>query len=199
MSDRRCRTGADGLSLFRPWFRARRHIPIRPEQSRRPFIVIVHKGIDLLLGSRHIASMPTPRPADGSLAATLRSARSERRLSIAQLALLANVSPRLISELERGMRAHVSFETATRLLQLVDVSVAFDRQPHPSSDAAARAARRARSWSGVKTTLATETPPQSSSSAAERLDAVARASRLTAGLQNAYGNATARRASKIGK
>ena len=145
--------------------------------------------------------MSTPPPAVANLAAALRTARTERRLSIAQLAMLANVSPRLISELERGMRAHVSFETAMRLLRLVDVSVEFDRQQHPSSDAAARARAewRASNWTGAKTTLATHAPPQPASAAAERLQAVARASRLTAGLQNAYDNAASRRASKTGE
>ena len=144
--------------------------------------------------------MSTPPPAVVILAATLRAARTERRLSIVQLATLANVSPRLISELERGMRAHVSFETAMRLLQLVDVSVAFDRRDHPSSEdaARARAERRRSSWTGTKTTLATEGPPQPSSAAVERLIAVARASLLTAGLQDAFATAAAGRASKTG-
>ncbi len=144
--------------------------------------------------------MSTPQLAVGSLAATLRTARTERRLSIAQLAILAKVSPRLISELERGKRVHVSFDTAMRLLQLVDVSVAFDRQQHLSSDTAARARaeRRLSTWTGAKTTLATQAPPPPSSAAAERLEAVARASLLTAGLQKAYDNAPVRRASKSG-
>jgi len=145
--------------------------------------------------------MSTPPPAVGILAATLRAARTDRRLSIAQLATLANVSPRLISELERGMRAHVSFETATRLLQLVDVAVVFDPQHHPSSEdaARARAERRRSSWTGAKTTLATQAPPEPSSAAVERLTAVARASLLTAGLQDAYVKAAAGRASKPGE
>lgn len=145
--------------------------------------------------------MSTPFLAAGSLASTLRSARTSRGLSIARLALLAHVSPRLISELERGMRAHVSFETAMRLLQLVGVSVVFDRQPHRSSDTAAqvRAERRASSWIGAKATLATQAPPQPAASAADRLGAVARASLLTAGLQNAYHDAATSRVSKTGK
>ena len=145
--------------------------------------------------------MSTPSPSVGILAATLRTARTERGLSIARLAALANVSPRLISELERGMRAHVSFETATRLLRLVDVSVAFDRQQYQSSDTAARARAewRATNWTGAKTTLATQGPPQAASAAAERLQAVSRASRLTASLQNAYNNALSGRSSKTGE
>jgi len=144
--------------------------------------------------------MSTPPSVVGLLAATLRTARTERRLSIAQLATLANVSPRLISELERGMRAHVSFDTAARLLQLVDVSIAFDRQQQPSSEDAARirADRRRSSWTGAKTTLATQAPPRPSSAAVERLTAVARASLLTAGLQDAHTKAAAGRASKTG-
>ncbi len=177
-----------------------RHDARGPVSHRGRYTLSVRKGIDVGLADRHTAVMSTPPPAVGALAATLRAARTARRLSIAQLATLANVSPRLISELERGMRAHVSFETAMRLLQLVNVSVAFDRQQHPSSDDAARtrAERRTRTWTGAKTTLAAQAPPQSSSAAVERLTAVARASLLAAGLQNAYTRA-AGRASKIGK
>lgn len=140
--------------------------------------------------------MTTP-PAVGLLAATLRTARKCRGLSIVRLAALANVSPRLISELERGIRANVSFETAMRLLQLVDVAVTFDSRPASSDDAArTRAEQRRRSWSGRKTTLATQAPPSHSPDAVERLTAVARASRVVAGFQAAYRKTAGSRASK---
>ena len=146
----------------------------------------------------HTATMSTPPSAVGALAATLRAARTAHHLSIVQLAALANVSPRLVSEVERGIRAHVSFDTAVRLLQLVDVSIAFDLQEQPSSDEAAdiRAARRKSTLTGAKTTLKSEAPPSPSSSPAERLQAVARASLLTAGLQRAFRRSAAGRASK---
>lgn len=93
----------------------------------------------------HIHGVTTP-PAVGLLAATLRTARKGRGLSIVRLAALANVSPRLISELERGIRANVSFDTAMRLLQLVDVAVTFDSRPASSDDAVrTRAEHRRRS------------------------------------------------------
>lgn len=127
-------------------------------------------------------------PAAGPLAQTLRAARKARGLSIAQLATLAEVSPRLISEVERGMRAHVSYETAMRLLQLVGVAVTFDAQS--PSDAAADAARiraeqRRTRWTGEQSTLRQQAPPPAPASAVARLEAVADASRLAAGLRRA--------------
>ena len=125
--------------------------------------------------------MSTPSAALGTLAASLRAARRARGLSIAQLATLAGVSPRLVGELERGLRANVSFDTATRLLALVGVSIAFHRQTPGATDDAARrtrAERRKRTWSGEQTTLAGQAPPPPSSAPAERLTAVARASLL---------------------
>jgi transcriptional regulator with XRE-family HTH domain len=146
--------------------------------------------------------MSAQRDAVTTLAVTLRSARQARGFSISQLAALAHVSPRLVGELERGMRAHVSFETAMRLLQIVDVSVAFDRRaPDTHADAArrARADVRRRTWSGEKTTLTRQAAPQPSSSPAARLTAVARASLLAAGLQTAYRKASGRRSTKTSR
>jgi transcriptional regulator with XRE-family HTH domain len=128
-----------------------------------------------------------PAPAVGPLAETLRAARKGRGLSIAELAVLAEVSPRLISELERGKRAHVSFETAMRLVQLVGVTVTFDARPARADEAARRRAEQRRKyWTGEQSTQSMQAPPQASSDAVARLTAVATASRLVAGLQRAY-------------
>lgn len=140
-----------------------------------------------VLASWHSADVPGIAPAFGPLAESLRAARKGRGLSIAQLAALAEVSPRLISELERGMRAHVSFETAMRLLHLVGVEVTFDAQPAPTAVAARiRAERRRAEWTGEQSTLSKQAPPPVLSSAVAQLSAVARASRLAIGLQRAY-------------
>ena len=126
-------------------------------------------------------------PAVGPLAESLRAARKGRGISIVQLATLAGVSPRLVSELERGMRAHVSFVTAMRLLHLVGVAVTFDAEPAPAAMAARiRAERRRAEWTGEQSTLSKQPPPPVSSSAVARLNAVASASRLAVGLQRAY-------------
>lgn len=133
-------------------------------------------------------------PAVGPLADSLRAARKGRGLTIVQLATLAEVSPRLISELERGMRANVSLETAIRLLHLVGVAVTFDAQPAIEAEAARiRAERRRAQWTGEQSTLSKQAPPPVSSSAVARLNAVARASRLAVGLQRAYRPKTATR------
>ena len=125
--------------------------------------------------------------AVGLLAQTLRAARKRRGLSIAQLAAMAAVSPRLISELERGMRANVSFETAARLADLVGVALTFESQPADADEAARRRAERRRQrWTGEQSTLSQHGPPPPPPvDAAERLTAVARASRLATGLQRA--------------
>ena len=124
--------------------------------------------------------------AVGLLAQALRAARKRRGLSIAQLAAMAAVSPRLISELERGMRANVSFETAARLADLVGVALIFETQPADADEAARRRAERRRQlWTGEQSTLSQHGPPPPPVDAAERLTAVARASRLATGLQRA--------------
>lgn len=124
--------------------------------------------------------------AVGLLAQALRAARKRRGLSIAQLAAMAAVSPRLISELERGMRANVSFETAARLADLVGVALIFETQPADADEAARRRAeRRRQQWTGEQSTLSQHGPPPPPVDAAERLTAVARASRLATGLQRA--------------
>jgi transcriptional regulator with XRE-family HTH domain len=134
------------------------------------------------------------------LAQALRTARKRRGLSIAQLAALAEVSPRLISELERGMRAHVSFDTATRLLHLVGVSVTFEPLVAPADETArTRAERRRQLWTGEQSTLSAQAPPAPSPDAAARLISVARASRLVAGLQVAYDATKSARVAKTTK
>ena len=144
--------------------------------------------------------MTVTLPAVGPLAQTLRAARKGRHLSIVQLAAMAEVSPRLISELERGMRAHVSFETAMRLLRLVDVSVTFEPRPALADEAARiRADQRRKLWTGEKSTLSKQASPSPSSDAAERLTAVARASGLAAGLQTAFCATKATHAAKSTK
>jgi transcriptional regulator with XRE-family HTH domain len=136
-------------------------------------------------------------PAVGPLAETLRAARKGRGLSIAQLAALAEVSPRLISELERGLRAHVSFETATRLLHLVGVAVTFGAQPATEAEAARiRAERRRAQWTGEQSALRQQAPPPAPVTGVERLEAVAQVSRLAAGLQRTYRASVATRATK---
>jgi transcriptional regulator with XRE-family HTH domain len=132
-------------------------------------------------------------PAVGPLAETLRAARKGCGLSIAELAALAKVSPRLISELERGKRAHVSFETAMRLVQLVGVTVTFDGRPARADEAARRRAeQRRKHWTGEQSILSKQAPPPASSDAVARLTAVANASRIVAGLQHAYRTKTVR-------
>ena len=125
-------------------------------------------------------------PAAGPLAEALRAARKSRGLSIAQLAVMAGVSPRLVSEVERGRRAHVSYETAMRLLDLVGVAVTFDAQAAPAAAARIRAEQRRKRWTGEQSTLMHQAPPPAPSSAVARLCAVAHASRLAAALRRAH-------------
>lgn len=147
--------------------------------------------------SRHTARMSQASSGIGLLAETLRAARKGRRLSIAQLAVIAGVSPRLISEVERGRRAHVSFDTAMRLLDLVGASVTFESRAARSEDTArTRAERRRQLWTGEQSTLSAQEPPPPSPDAAARLTAVVRVSRLAAGLQAAYDGTKRTRVSK---
>lgn len=130
-----------------------------------------------------------------ALAAGLRTARQARKLSIAELASQVDVSPRLVSEFERGKRPHVSLDTAVRLLDFVGVSLAVRGESDALNADAARAARaehRRQTWSGVKTTLPELEAPVAASSYVERLSAVARASQLAVGLQTARRKASTR-------
>ena len=104
-----------------------------------------------------------------------------------------------MSEFERGKRPQVSLDTAMRLLHLVNVSLTVNQHALPVSDEASRRERaelRRRTWSGEKTTLAKQQTPVAPASNVGRLTAVARASRLAGGLQNAYREASARQALK---
>lgn len=100
---------------------------------------------------------------------------------------MAAVSPRLLSELERGKRAHVSFDTAMRLLHLVGVSVSFaPRTASEDETARSRAERRRQLWTGKQSTLMRREPPPPPPDADARLTAVASASRQAAGLRAAH-------------
>jgi transcriptional regulator with XRE-family HTH domain len=90
-------------------------------------------------------SLPT------ALATALRTARTTRGLSISALAAQGGVSPRLVSEFERGKRPHISLDTALRLLHLVRVPLSIAASPTEVSEEVARAERAARrrdTWVG---------------------------------------------------
>ena len=131
-----------------------------------------------------------------TIPSALRKARRTRRVSIAELAVRAAVSPRLISEFEQGKRPNVSLETALRLLSLVGVSIRLgdaadsldvdqSREQARVQARAQRAARRRSEWSGSLSTLQNQVAPTAPSTATARLGAVARASALATGLQRA--------------
>lgn len=93
------------------------------------------------------------------IASRLRSARKARGLTQQELAQRAEVSTRLVAEVERGERDNVSLATVLRLLHEVGVSVRLSgspaREPAPSGasddDEAgrlSRAAVRRATWSG---------------------------------------------------
>ncbi|MHB1297752.1 MAG: helix-turn-helix transcriptional regulator [Gemmatimonadaceae bacterium] len=141
------------------------------------------------------------------LGALLRAARRSRNLSRAELSQHAEVSVRLIAELERGERPNVSLETALRLLSLVGLSMSVtpgEQQAsgiRGSSDAAIarvqRAARRRQTWTGrhVKLSDAGE-EPRPVSSAAGRVASVAEVSRLAYAVATAGKKATAVKADR---
>jgi HTH-type transcriptional regulator / antitoxin HipB len=122
-----------------------------------------------------------------AFSSTLRRARRELGLTIAQLAAQAGVSPRLVSEFERGQRPHVSLATACGLLRLVGVHL---RAEAPSAvadepaETAERAERRRQTWVGQQTTLRAQVDPAPPAAYADRLAAVAQASRLGHGLRD---------------
>jgi transcriptional regulator with XRE-family HTH domain len=123
-----------------------------------------------------------------TVASTLRETRRSRRISIADLAASAGVSPRLVSEFEQGKRPNVSLETALRLLSLVGVSIRLLEAAEPDDPALARAERAARrrsSWSGSLSTLQAQVDPSAPVSSAARLGAVANASALATALRRA--------------
>ncbi|HEY0929120.1 MAG TPA: helix-turn-helix transcriptional regulator [Gemmatimonas sp.] len=132
--------------------------------------------------------MSSPHEVVNRLAALLRTHRQARGVTVVSLAAQVGVSPRLVSEFERGKRPNVSLETAMRLLQSVGAPV-FPAMPPVADEAAARAdraAHRRRTWRGSYATLSEQSPPAPSPHLAERLTAVAAASQLAVGLRAAY-------------
>lgn len=110
-------------------------------------------------------------------------------MTVVALAKAVGVSPRLVSEVERGKRPHVSLETAFRLLQQVGAPLNFATGPTAVDEdiaRAERAAHRRRTWKGTISTLSEQKPPEPPSDAATRLHAVASASQLVVGLQAAF-------------
>jgi transcriptional regulator with XRE-family HTH domain len=134
------------------------------------------------------------------LAELLQHARKQLGLSREELARRAQVSTRLVAELERGERPNVSLESALKLLSLVGVSInakgpdgasAHIRNGDSiSSERAARAALRRRTWTGAQVQLREAgVPPGGGRSHAERLSALSQLSKrafalAAAGAQN---------------
>ncbi len=121
------------------------------------------------------------------IGAALRTARKARGLSIAELAEQAEVSPRLISEVERGARPHVSLATMIRLLTLVGAELCVSLGAELDEEIARRerAEHRRRTWTGFKSTLSEHDDPPPPASRTARLEAVASASQLVYALQRA--------------
>ncbi|HEY0929650.1 MAG TPA: helix-turn-helix transcriptional regulator [Gemmatimonas sp.] len=132
--------------------------------------------------------MSTPNQIVDQLAELLRRYREAQGVTIAALAHDVGVSPRLVSEFERGKRPHVSLETAMRLLQQVGAPLFAlgDAVADEHTARAERAARRRQTWQGTFSTLATQATPAPPTQAAQRLLAVAQASALAGGLRKAY-------------
>ena len=137
----------------------------------------------------YIPFMYARRPLTERLADALRAGRHSAGFTVAELADRGGVSPRLVSEFERGIRPHVSLDTAVRLLQLVGVSLDIAEATSALSEEQARAERaehRRRTWVGEKSTLAAQSAPPAPTAPADRLIAIAQASRLTLDLQRAH-------------
>ena len=149
---------------------------------------MLHKGIEKGCRDRQISQMSETSSVLRTIASTLREARRNRRMPIAELAASAGVSPRLVSEFEQGKRPNVSLETALRLLALVGVSVHLHRTAamgDPELARAQRAAQRRSRWTGSLSTLQAQVDPSPPSLATARLGAVANASALATALQRA--------------
>jgi transcriptional regulator with XRE-family HTH domain len=122
------------------------------------------------------------------LGPVLRSARKQLNLSREELASRAQVSPRLVDELERSQRPNVSIESALKLLNIVGVSLVA-KAPNGLSaeirgasalelERAARAARRRETWKGRHVYMHDAgNDPRPAKSKAKRLVAVARVSK----------------------
>jgi transcriptional regulator with XRE-family HTH domain len=125
--------------------------------------------------------MSPPHDAVAALAALLRTSRQSRGLTVAALASAVGVSPRLVSEFERGKRPNVSLETAMRLLHSVGAPLPLAARTGPADEASARAERAARrraTWSGAHSTLAAQAPPIPPSEAVARMNGVAKAEQV---------------------
>ena len=101
----------------------------------------------------------------GQIADRLMHARKARGLTQAELARRAEVSTRLVAEVERGERNNVSLATVLRLLAEVGLSVRLSGTPGrrlPSGEStresarATRAAMRRGTWRGKQIRLAQE-------------------------------------------
>jgi transcriptional regulator with XRE-family HTH domain len=121
----------------------------------------------------------------------LKSARKQLSLSREELASRAQVSPRLVAELERSQRPNVSLETALRLLSIVGVSLVIKAPSRLAAEIrgdstleferaarAARAARRRETWQGRHVYMHDAgNDPRPPRSKAKRLAAVAQVSK----------------------
>jgi transcriptional regulator with XRE-family HTH domain len=150
---------------------------------------LAHKGVALARRYRRLQASPS---GDGMLASRfgplLRSARTHRCLSRAQLAERGGVSVRLVAELEQGKRPNVSLESALKLLRAAGVTVVA-RAPHggvveirdPSAAAVERgerSAQRRKTWTGRQVHLhASGDEPLPERSTSKRLASVGRVSR----------------------
>jgi transcriptional regulator with XRE-family HTH domain len=141
--------------------------------------------------------------SDG-LGPVLRSARKQLSLSREQLASRAQVSPRLVAELERSQRPNVSLESALRLLNIVGVSL-IAKAPNGMAaeirgasaiglERAARAARRRKTWKGRHVLMHDAgDDPRPAKSKAKRLIAVGQVSKqayVVAGAKRVQGVTT---------
>lgn len=118
----------------------------------------------------------------------LKSARKQLSLSREELASRAQVSPRLVAELERSQRPNVSLESALKLLNVVGVSLVV-KAPNGlvaeirgasalELERAARASRRRETWKGRHVYMhAAGNDPRPPESKARRLVAVAQVSK----------------------
>lgn len=123
----------------------------------------------------------------------LQRVRKQLGISRQELAHRAQVSTRLVAELERGDRPNVSLESALRLLNLVGVSIvatAPDGSTAEIRDAnsaarerAARTALRRRTWSAARSHLhESDEAPDAGRSDVLRLSAVSKISKEAFGL-----------------
>jgi len=124
----------------------------------------------------------------GRFGPLLRSARTYRSLSRAQLAERGGVSVRLVAELEQGKRPNVSLESALKLLRAAGVTVVA-RAPHGgvveirdpvavALERGERSAQRRKTWTGRQVHLrASGDEPLPERSTSKRLASVGRVSR----------------------